>query len=373
MAFRMNWIHGRAKNPREEKNRREEANSWDVKEIDRFRMLLRLQILAAFGCLLIFLYAWHFKSTDLLRITGVGMLVAGASLLSGVLLGFIFAVPRVAVEKEKGKSAPNSKNADDTETREHVSPITTNSNLVEISDWLTKIIVGVGLVELRSIPGELGKLAYYLGPGLRPALCDPKNPCSADYLGSGEAAALAIIIFFCSLGFLIGYIWTLLYFQQDLERQFRALEQKVDHLRQSKVGADRILLAEVSLDNGSLTEAMSVIDEALQDDPNDGRAVLTKARILKRQATGTNPPDREKLGQALALVERATALLPGKGEVLYNKACYQALLGFSHDEVLANLEAAFHLDPALRTLAPKDPDLESVHHDDDFKRLIGKN
>jgi hypothetical protein len=33
----------------------------------------------------------------------------------------------------------------------------------QVSDWLTKIIVGVGLVELRSLPDDLMACAEYVG------------------------------------------------------------------------------------------------------------------------------------------------------------------------------------------------------------------
>ncbi len=41
-----------------------------------------------------------------------------------------------------------------------------NSNLVEVSDWLTKIIVGVGLIELKSLPGSARSMAAFIAPSL---------------------------------------------------------------------------------------------------------------------------------------------------------------------------------------------------------------
>ena len=68
--------------------------------------LVRMWILAAIGCLLILLYSWHFSEpTQLLRILGMGMLLAGAALLSGFLLGFIFAIPRLGEQKAKAATA----------------------------------------------------------------------------------------------------------------------------------------------------------------------------------------------------------------------------------------------------------------------------
>jgi len=82
------------------------------------------------------------------------MLTAGAALLSGLWLGFIFAIPRVG-EPKGGKTTAQAQGAHlpASTPQDGLAPF--NANLVEISDWLTKIVVGVGLVELHAIPGKL--------------------------------------------------------------------------------------------------------------------------------------------------------------------------------------------------------------------------
>jgi Tetratricopeptide repeat len=333
--------------------------------VDRYKIMFRLQILAGIGCVLILLYALRFwASGETARIFAVGVLVAGAALSGGFLMGFIFGIPRVggkAIAEAAAVPGGAHASASDAES----SAVTPNSNLVEISDWLTKIIVGVGLVELNSIPGKLGALAYYLGPSLRPAQCDGKATC-ADYIGTGQAAGLAIIFFYFMVGFLLGYVWTRLYFQRDLEVQKLRWDQWLSAL---------IRLAEVSINQGQLDEAMRALDQALQFDPYDGRAVLSKARVLKRQAMqkAENSPERkELLNLALAFANQSITLLPTLAEPFYNKACYQALLGVGKTEVLQNLQSAFRLDDKLRGYAKSDTDLQSLWEDDDFKRLTGQ-
>ena len=333
--------------------------------VDRYKIMFRLQILAGIGCVVILLYALRFwASGETARIFAVGVLVAGAALSGGFLVGFIFGIPRVggkATAEAAAVPGGAHASASDTESRS----VTPNSNLVEISDWLTKIIVGVGLVELNSVPGKLGALAYYLGPSLRPAQCDGKAAC-ADYIRTGQAAGLTIILFYLMVGFLLGYVWTRLYFQRDLE---------VEKLRRDQWLSALIRLAEVSINQGQLDEAMRAIDQALQFDPHDGSAVLTKARVLKRQAMqkAENSPERkELLNLALAFANQSITLLQTSAEPFYNKACYQALLGVSKTEVLQNLQSAFRLDDKLRGTAKSDTDLQTLSQDDDFKRLTGQ-
>jgi len=344
--------------------------------VDRYRLLFRLHILAAFGCLLIVVYSLQFWATrEVLRIVGVGILVAGAALLSGFLLGFIFGIPRVGSEKVTAQAAAEPGGAHAAASEAQSSGVTPNSNLVEISDWLTKIMVGVGLVELNSIPGKLGKLGYYLGPALRPAHCDGSAPCS-DFIGNGQAASLVIIVFYFTLGFLWGYVWTRLYFQRDLGGLVANLQRDkkvlLDVLQRDKQGYELVLAAETTMNEGEFDKAIQYMDKALANNPQDGAAWMTKARILKRQAMNAEKPEREKLlHQALDYANQATKLMPDSGEPLYNKACYQALLGADRNEVLDSLKAAFHLNPKLRTVAGGDSDLASVRNDPDFAKLVG--
>jgi tetratricopeptide (TPR) repeat protein len=139
--------------------------------------------------------------------------------------------------------------------------------------------------------------------------------------------------------------------------------------------ASVILSAEASISANQLDKAMASIDEALKNDPNNGLAVMTKARILKRQASQTGQPDRDKLlKEALAYADQAITLLPDKGEPIYNKACYQALLNAKglKSDVLKNLKSAFRLNPGLRQAAKDDHDLAPLKQDVDFVKLMGK-
>jgi len=70
-----------------------------------------------------------------------------------------------------------------------------NTNLEQISHWLTKILVGVGLAEIAQAPSA----ASALGAALKPVLGD--TPQSA---GFGVACVLGAMIG----GFFVTYLWT---------------------------------------------------------------------------------------------------------------------------------------------------------------------
>jgi tetratricopeptide (TPR) repeat protein len=151
-------------------------------------MLLLFVILIGFLGVLVFAFAplnvsnWRYLRAAL-SIASVCGGVGGAALLIGVLLGFLFGIPRTLQGDVPDKA-----------TRTYQ----VNTNLEQISDWLTKIIVGVTLIDLRTIPGHLMEISEYLAPAL----------------GGGrraEAMAGGSILYFSVAGFFFGYLGTRLY------------------------------------------------------------------------------------------------------------------------------------------------------------------
>jgi hypothetical protein len=329
---------------------------------DKFRMLSRLQVAALIGVAFIIVYSLRFWRTGALAsIIGVGILAAGAFLLTGFLLGFIFGIPRTS--KDSGGQSPAGSapggTPPDASHKNAVgagnSGIEPNSNLVEISDWLTKIIVGVGLVQLNRIPGRIQDLTTYIGNGLRP--CDSEM-CRQ----SSEAFALGIILFFFCVGFLIGYLWARLYLPYALA--------KAQSATQVDTGWTYADWADQAYDAGDYDKANHWIDMALQTDPSNAKSHLLKGMILKKRAQKPGKPvDKGLLQQALDEATKAAKLKKDFAAAFYNIACYKALLGGAKAEVLENLSRAFELNSNLKADASGDDDLASVRDDADFKRL----
>jgi hypothetical protein len=122
---------------------------------------------------------------------GICTLIAGSALTAGCLTGFIFAIP---------KSISTSPTNQVRTKQGYIS----NDNLVQVSDWLTKIIVGVSLTQLVNVPGYVKKLGNYLGPAIG----------GGDI---GKIASISIVVYFLICGFLLAYLWTRLYFANMLE------------------------------------------------------------------------------------------------------------------------------------------------------------
>ncbi|MCX8475923.1 MAG: hypothetical protein MT490_09030 [Sphingomonas sp.] len=118
------------------------------------------------------------------RDTGASLLWSMASIAVGALIGFLFAVPRINPEvKVRSRLIPNA-------------------NVEAVSDWLTKILVGVGLVNFQSIGRFIEGLAGQF----------------AKDTGRTHAFALGLIVYFFAIGVIQGYVLTRIF----LAARFRA-------------------------------------------------------------------------------------------------------------------------------------------------------
>lgn len=124
----------------------------------------------------------------------VGLMLGASSLLSGGTIGFLFGIPR-SLQQENG--APTHEPDKQVNGAASVG-YRVNTNLEQISDWLTKILVGVGLTQLTAIPDKLTQLTRYVAGGL-------------GTIPSSEVFVFTTIIYFVITGFLFGYLWTRLY------------------------------------------------------------------------------------------------------------------------------------------------------------------
>ena len=146
----------------------------DSKQLSGYNLALwRLVNMATIGCLLIVIYGLSFARTSgasFASSLSVGLMAAMAAMVSGGLLGFLFGVPHTR-EGETGRSdkedRDGAKNQDvETGLADPSSNYRPNTSLEQISDWLTKMLVGVGLIEIKVIPDKLKAIANYVAKGL---------------------------------------------------------------------------------------------------------------------------------------------------------------------------------------------------------------
>lgn len=129
------------------------------------------------------------------------VLLSSATYISGFFLGFLFGLPKRNSEKE--------------------TPYNLSNNLIDISDWLTKIIIGLGLVEIKSLSSYLNSVGEYI-----------KESSGGEE--SVKVFAICCIIYYVVFGIYFGYNYTRLYLSSQLKiaddnlLELKEKEEKLD-------------------------------------------------------------------------------------------------------------------------------------------------
>lgn len=123
------------------------------------------------------------QSSHRLAAVTAAFLAAAASFSGGGFIGFLFGIPKTLQTTSGEGAAPQA--------RLHRS-WQVNTNLEQISDWLTKIIVGLGLTQLTQLPSQVESTGDYIAAAISPT-------------SSGVAGSLILIVF-SILGFVVAYL-----------------------------------------------------------------------------------------------------------------------------------------------------------------------
>ena len=99
---------------------------------------------------------------DFLTLFAEAALIAAAAFSVGGLLGFLFGIPRTLQQESPPPTPPASAGAAPASVNSSDYRQNVNTNLEQISHWLTKILVGVGLTQLRDVPTLIWQLAESL-------------------------------------------------------------------------------------------------------------------------------------------------------------------------------------------------------------------
>ena len=227
--------------------------------------------------------------------------LAFACFAIGGLLGFLFSIPRTASAPPPEPPPPAAEGGgDQPQAQAGATPSRTvashqvNTNLEEISDWLTKIVVGVSLVQLTEIIGFIDQTTENIQAGFPTACGAGQTGC---IIGLGTFSAAVIIMFF-AIGLLFGYLWTRLMVQGAIKDADLSLVGKLkDEVEEKREALDRQKLKEnsdaaaISLST-KILNARSVSDlpnqedvnEALVDASRDVRSIIFyRARIQRSE------------------------------------------------------------------------------------------
>ncbi len=239
-------------------------------------------------------YAWQSKDwTVFLTTVGAACMLAGAFLITGVFLGFLFGFPHML----PGKSSGGNANPDQPAGKAPAVRYEVNTNLEQISDWLTKILVGVSLTQIGSLPGWLKKYAQFAAPGL------------GSYPNS-QIFAIGIFIYYIVVGFLCGFLLTRLAIagairEADLEADVENVAQKVadvaskvsEETKQKKTDEETLSAVQVQLNasRGAPLPSQEDLNAKIKAaSPADRSQVYFLAREVRSQNRETNKTKMER-------------------------------------------------------------------------------
>lgn len=317
------------------------------------------------GCVSILVFALSRPHPS--HVVALGLLVAGASALIGGLLGFLFGLPREgaapappapAPASGDGKPPADNKPAPAAPARADTDGV--NNNLLEISDWLTKIIIGAGLVGLKELVPWLGGVAEMVGYGA--GLAD--RPLARVFGGS-------ILAFFGAWGFLFVYIQTRTIISLIFATMQRSLRDALGtEVRQavkavvretvmpqieSSVSENALLARLYSSDAGAAEEVVTRAQQFLSQPGNSGNGrVWLYLACAYGQLHAATPEDNTQVRKSIA------------------------------DKAFIALTKAIQADSSLRTTArglmfdddaahlPGDDDLKSFAVEERFRTLVGR-
>jgi len=162
------------------------------------------------------------------RASVIEMMLAGAAVCAGALLGFLFGIPKAGSDgppPASGGSGSRTVQPNDSGTAgadvgaSPGSSYRPSTNLEEVSDWLTKILIGVSLVQLKSIGEQLAELGQTVQCSLATPAVDATTHAARAVTQSCTGAPIGVaivtqtvVVAYLIIGFVVAYLWTRLYY-----------------------------------------------------------------------------------------------------------------------------------------------------------------
>jgi hypothetical protein len=176
----------------------------------------------AFGIVVVGIYAAQAPSPG--SVLASALMFSAAALLAGGLVGFLFGIPRTLTVDVRSESTLGAGDAMPPMPSTYVA----NTNLEQISDWLTKILVGVSLTQFDAIRAGATRLFGAMSPSLG------GQPTSAAF-------AAALSVYFSVLGFLSGWLLTRLSLAPALSAADRRALRQFLHAEQAEAAGDEVV------------------------------------------------------------------------------------------------------------------------------------
>lgn len=260
------------------------------------------------------------------KAVGPVLLWVFASLTAGGTAGFLFGIPKSGIVP-KTDPAPSGGAGAGTPAKPEAAKVPgyediglrarPNTNLEEISDWLTKILVGLTLVNLKDLKGEVERISANAAAAFGP------HPTNADI-----STATALVVGFSLLGFLAVYLYMRLFIQGAIVRsdgqmqfdQYLKAVARAEEIGQQQPEPDPVSTDAVIPSTASLSAAQQVANAAPSNRPElvlePLRQLASEYEVLRQ----TKEYSTDRTRQMTKIVQRmrphAIAAAPYIGELI---------------------------------------------------------
>jgi hypothetical protein len=168
----------------------------------------------------------------------IAIAAAAAAFAAGGLLGFLFGLPRWAdAATQRPVQNPTNQPGAPAAPPERIYRIRPNTGLERVMDWLTTLIVGLGLIHLNQAYTYGTQVSIWVTRAI-------ESNVALDAGGNGSAGA-AILIAYSIAGFFLVYLWAQRYMPREmaLAEQDSSVEQLAQRLEQSEDETKQLLRA----------------------------------------------------------------------------------------------------------------------------------
>jgi tetratricopeptide (TPR) repeat protein len=255
---------------------------------------------------------------------------AAACLVAGGTIGFLFGIPRTLQNEQPGSPQAGAGEGSGYEQR-------VNTNLEQISDWLTKILVGLGLTQLQRVPDLLYQAARYMASGM------PNQEAAITF-------SSATIVYFSIVGFIGGYLVTRLYLAGAFrEADVGGLSKRIDLV------AERV---EQVSETTSEVQVQTLVESALRDLRRSAPEPTLQERIRSLERYRVHFPANRRLHMVLNRLYEAVGQRDEAIEVLSTFLKDKAQLGQANDKDTADALYNRACDYAQKTTEVPEPERE---------------
>lgn len=253
---------------------------------------------------------------------GVLVMLAVAAAAAGAFIGFLFGIPRSMPEIRPMPPGPDG----DEPARSYQA----NTNLEQISDWVTKILVGVGLIQLGRSTEPIGRLVDNVAAGIggRPA---------------DRLMAATILVMFSIFGFLAGYLLTRLlvlhaFTVADRTAVIATIEAGLERQQYADAEAHSLVARTLQPPPGAEVPSQQELTKVLSKASPVVRSQVFSAARLQRRADEDSPAGRANLGRAILVFRALVEAEPGYHR---NHSQLAYALRYSEPPQLAEAERSF--------------------------------